>query len=137
MNVPSDPAVVPPGSAKSQSGVELRQEARSEPPAEGGPGSAPRGRGGGLVLLGAVLAALVGLGVLARHWLWVQIRSEAAAQGVQLDACQLDLGWERLTLRSCQFASSRDSAGHAPRWIFGGARVSGRVDEVEVALSLF
>jgi hypothetical protein len=117
--------------------VELRQEARSEPPAERGPGDAPGRRGSGLLVLLVGALLLVGLGVLARHWLWLEIRSGAAAQGVQLDACQLDLGWERLTLRGCQFASSRESAGPAPRWIFGSARVSGRVDEVEVALSLF
>jgi hypothetical protein len=136
MSVPPDPAA-PSGASASQPGVDAHRAVQGHSLAEV-EASASRGsrRGSLLLILGTILA-LVGLGVLARHWLWLQIRSEAAAQGVQLDGCELDLGWERLTLRACQFASSRDSAGHGPRWILGGARVSGRVDEVEVALSLF
>lgn len=137
MSVSPEPAARPPGAPGSQPGVESRREVRSEPLVQPPPGD-ERGsrRGWWLPVLAAVLL-IVGLGGLARHWLWLQIRSEAAAQGVQLDACELDLGWERLTLRHCQFASSRDSAGEGPRWIFGSARVNGRVEEVEVSLALF
>jgi len=98
---------------------------------------APRSRWRMLPLL--ILAGVLGvsgLGWLARHWLWLEIRSQAEARGIQLDGCEIALGWQRLTLRSCQFASSRD-AGAGGRWAFGSARVSGRIDEVEVALSSF
>ncbi len=137
MSPASDPAAAASGPPASQPGLASRGEAQSGVLAEGGPGGARGGRRAWVLRgLGGVLL-LVGLGMLARHWLWLQIRSEAAAQGVQLEGCRLVLGWERLALHSCQFASSRDSAGPSPRWIFGSARVSGRVDEVEVALSLF
>lgn len=132
-----DPAAGPPSAPGSQPGVEPRREARSEPLVQPPPGYGPGRRRGWWLRALAVLVLFVGLGALARHWLWLQIRSEAAAQGVQLDACELDLGWERLTLRGCQFASSRDSAGDGPRWIFGSARVNGRVEEVEVSLATF
>jgi len=98
---------------------------------------APRSRLRALPLVIAAGAiAILGFGWLARHWLWLEIRSQAEARGVQLDGCQIALGWQRLTLRDCQFASSRD-AGAGGRWAFGSARVSGRIDEVEVSLSSF
>ncbi|MEY4546696.1 MAG: hypothetical protein RL685_2891 [Pseudomonadota bacterium] len=143
MSVPPDPVADSPRASARASGAQLRRDPRSdsgsEPPAEAEPSLPPPSRRRlplPVLLLGAALV-LVGLGALARHWLWLEIRAEAAAQGVQLDGCQLDFGWERLTLRSCQFASSRDSAGPGPHWIFGSARVNGRVEEVEIALSVF
>lgn len=133
MSGPPDPAASPPGAPGSQPGV----EPRGEPLAAVPPRGQPRSRRSWLLpVLGALLLFL-GVGAAARHWLWLQIRSAAAAQGVQLDGCELDLGWERLALRRCQFASSRDIAGNGPRWIFGSARVNGRVEEVELSLSLF
>jgi hypothetical protein len=86
------------------------------------------------VLLAGVLL-LFGLGWLGRQWLWLEIRSQAEARGIQLDGCEIALGWQRVTLRQCQFASSRDAANQGPRWAFGSARVNGRIDELEVALS--
>ena len=87
-----------------------------------------------LVLVAGVLL-LFGLGWLGRQWLWLEIRSQAEARGIQLDGCEIALGWQRLTLRQCQFASSRDAASQGPRWAFGSARVNGRIDEVEISLS--
>jgi len=87
-----------------------------------------------VVLVAGVLLVLA-LGWLGRQWLWLEIRSQAEARGIQLDRCEISLGWQRLTLRRCQFASSRDAASQGPRWVLGSARVNGRVDEVEVALA--
>jgi hypothetical protein len=94
----------------------------------------PRLRALPLVLVGGVLLVLV-LGWVGRHWLWLEIQSQAKARGIQLDGCEITLGWQRLTLRQCQFASSRDAASQGQRWAFGSARVNGRIDELEVALS--
>src|SRR5689334_9634548 len=95
-----------------------------------------RGRGRGLLLglLGGALL-LVGGAWFARHWLWLEIRSQAEARGIQLDGCELEIGWQRVTLRQCQFASSREGTGQGMRWPFGSARVSGKIDEVGVGLS--
>ncbi|MEO8185247.1 MAG: hypothetical protein ABI895_41095 [Deltaproteobacteria bacterium] len=87
-----------------------------------------------LVLLGGLLF-VIGLGWLGRQWLWLEIRSQAEARGIQLDGCEIGLGWQRLTLRKCQFASSREAASQGQRWAFGSARVNGRIDELEVSLS--
>src|SRR4051794_40270327 len=105
------------------------------PEEEAGPefGRAPV-RGILLGVLGVVLL-LVGFAWFARHWLWLEIRSQAEARGIQLDGCELEIGWQRVTLRQCQFASSREGTGQGMRWPFGSARVSGRIDEVEVGLS--
>jgi hypothetical protein len=89
------------------------------------------------ILLGLFGGALllVGLVWFARHWLWLEIRSQAEARGIQIDGCELEIGWQRVTLRQCQFASSREGTGQGIRWPFGSARVSGRIDEVELELS--
>jgi hypothetical protein len=89
------------------------------------------------ILLGLLGGALLVAGLVwfAHHWLWLEIRSQAEARGIQLDGCELEIGWQRVTLRQCQFASSREGTGQAIRWPFGSARVSGRIDEVEVGLS--
>jgi hypothetical protein len=88
----------------------------------------------------AGLAGLVALGalvVLVRHWLWLTIRARAEERGIQLDACQLQLGWQRLSLHGCQFASSRDASAPGASWLLGSARSSGRIDEIEVTLASF
>ncbi len=105
------------------------------PEEEAGP-EMGRGRVRGILLglLGGALL-LVGFVWFARHWLWLEIRSQAEARGIQLDGCELELGWQRVTLRQCQFASSREGTGQGMHWPFGSARVSGRIDEVEVGLS--
>ena len=100
----------------------------SRPPEEEEGPEMGRGRARGILigLAGGVLL-LVGFAWFARHWLWLEIRSQAEARGIQLDGCELEIGWQRVTLRQCQFASSRDGTGQGMRWPFGSARVSGRI----------
>ena len=64
-----------------------------------------RVRGILLGLLGSALL-LVGSVWFARHWLWLEIRSQAEARGIQLDGCELEIGWQRVTLRPSRWGGS-------------------------------
>jgi hypothetical protein len=86
----------------------------------------------------ALAALLVGGAVvvwLGHALLWREIRAQAAAQGVQLEGCELALRWQSLRLSGCQFALGSADAEQASRWALGSARVGGKLAEVELKLA--
>jgi len=85
------------------------------------------------------LAVFLGAGGLAA-WLgyallWREIQAQAAAQGVQLEGCELALRWQSLRLSGCQFALAGAGTEQASRWGLGTVRVSGKLAEVELVLA--
>ncbi|HKO91297.1 MAG TPA: hypothetical protein VJU61_09105 [Polyangiaceae bacterium] len=82
------------------------------------------------LLAGGALAVWVGYA-----WLWSEIRAQAAAQGVQLESCELALRWQSLRLSGCHFALGGAGTEQAARWGLGTARVSGKLAEVELVLA--
>ena len=83
-----------------------------------------RGRRWALALAVLLVAGSVAVW-LGYALLWREIRAQAAAQGVQLEGCDLALRWQLLRLSGCQFALASADGERASRWALGSVRVNG------------
>jgi len=88
-----------------------------------------------VLALGALLVAGAGAVWLGYALLWREIRSQAAAQGVQLEGCGLALRWQSLRLSGCQFALASANGERGSAWALGSVRVSGKLAELELTLA--
>lgn len=75
-----------------------------------------------LAMPGLFVAALVALWFWLPTWVLQRIVHTAASHGVELEHCELKLGWQKLTLTGCNFG------------ILNAGEVSGTLERVEIDL---
>jgi hypothetical protein len=87
-----------------------------------------------LLVIGSVwLGGAVGAWLLARAWVWREIRVQAERHGARLSDCSLHLGLRSIVLERCDVQLLPDAGARG--WPLGGVTVNGSIGRIDIELS--